>query len=141
MLVALLVLPFQFLFAGIPSVEIRDALVHEVKVTPTGFALIVSGDIRIGWVTGLKADHALLTQPHGNPAFVVENREEYEKRIRSYVGNKITVQVWGDILTIENGRVTRIHGGQVNPLYPTKEESPKWHISNLFDKDNTQVQE
>jgi len=122
LLVALLTLPFQFLFAGIPSVEIREALVHEVRETPTGFALVISGDIRIGSVTGLKADHAVLTQPHGNPAFVVENRENYEKRLKSYVGKKVTVQVWGDILTIESGRVTRIHGGQVNPLYPTNEE-------------------
>ena len=91
--------------------EIREALVHEVRKTPTGFALVVSGDIRIGTTTGLKADHAILTQPFGHPAFVVVNRQQYEERLRSYVGKKVTVQVWGDILTIELGRVTKIYGG------------------------------
>ena len=122
LLITILALPFQILSAGAPSVEIREALVHEVKKTPTGFALVISGDITIGRVSGLKADHAILTQPFGNPAFYVHDREKYEKRLRSYVGKKISVQVWGDILTIESGRVTKIHGGQVNPLYPTKEE-------------------
>ena len=122
LLITVLTLPVQILFAGQPSVEIREALVHEVKKTPTGFALVISGDISIGRVTGLKADHAVLTQPYGNPTFYVHDRDKYEKRLRSYVGKKISVQVWGDILTIESGRVTKIHGGHVNPLYPTKEE-------------------
>ncbi len=128
-----LALNLQNLFAGAPSVEIREALVHDVKKTPTGFALIVSGDITIGRVTGLKADHAVLTQPFGNPAYYVHDRNKYEKRLRSYIGKKITVQVWGDILTIEAGRVTKIHGGQVNPLYPTKEE----HALNLQEPKET----
>ena len=129
--ISVFLLPIQTLFAGAPSVEIREALVHEVRETPTGFALVVSGDIRIGSVTGLKADHAVVTQPFGNPTFLIQDRDKYEKRLRSYVGKKITVQVWGDILTIESGRVTKIHGGQVEPLYPTKEESPVYHVSNL----------
>ncbi len=121
-LIALFVAHAQTLFGGMPSVEIREALVHEVRKTRTGFALIVSGDIRIGNITGLKADHAVLTQPYGHPAFVVENRKLYEARLRSYVGKLVTVQVWGDILTIESGVVTKIHGGSVNPLSPTDEE-------------------
>ena len=121
-IIASLVLNSQTLLGGAPSVEIREAIVHEVRKTPTGFALVISGDIIIGTVTGLKADHAILTQPFGNPAFHVANEAEYEARLRSYVGKSVTVQVWGDILTIESGRVTKIHGGQVNPLYPTNEE-------------------
>jgi hypothetical protein len=139
LLAALSVLPFQFSRAGAPSVEILEALVHEVKETPTGFSLVVSGEVRIGSVKGLKADHAVLTQPHGNPAFVVEDRESYEKRLRSYVGKKITVQVWGDILTIESGRITRIHGGQVHPLYPTREESPNWYASRSSANSNSET--
>ena len=138
-LVAFLILVAQPLFAGIPSVEIREALVHEVKETPTGFALIVSGDIRIGKVEGLKADHAVVTQPHGNPAFYIHDRENYEKRLRSYIGKKITVQVWGDILTIESGRVTKIHGGHVSPLHPRKEEKPKLRANGQNSANNEQL--
>jgi len=115
-------MPIQSLIAGAPSVEILEAYVHEVKEIPTGFALVVSGDIVIGTVSGLKADHAILTQPFGNPAFHIEDKGKYEERLRSYVGKKVAVQVWGDILTIESGRVTKIYGGQVHPLYPTNEE-------------------
>jgi len=134
LLITILTLPIQSLIAGAPNVQILEAYVHEVRKTPTGFALVVSGDIRIGTVTGLKADHAVVTQPFGNATFFINDPEKYEKRLRSYIGKKITVQVWGDILTIESGRVTKIHGGQVNPLYPTKEENPNYHISILADK-------
>ena len=45
LLITILALPFQILSAGAPSVEIREALVHEVKKTPTGFALVISEHI------------------------------------------------------------------------------------------------
>lgn len=131
----------QSLFAGAPGLEIKEALVHEVKETPLGYALVVSGKARVGSIEGIVAEKAIVTHPFGSPINFVEDVKAYKKRLKSLVGKKITLQVWGDIVTMTGGKITAIHGGVVPTLSPTKEENPKFHIQYIMDKAKANKQE
>lgn len=110
----------------------REALVHEVRETPLGYALVVSGKARVGSFEGIVAEKAVVTHPFGSPLNVVEDVKAYKKRLNSLIGQKIHLQVWGDIVTMTGGKITAIHGGVVPTLSPTKEENPRFHIQHII---------
>lgn len=121
--------------AGMPDVEINEALVVSVEKTPAGWVAVLSGEAALPIMAGenpdsgklvtLYADRARVMVPIGNYFYGLTMRGQaaYEARLKAMVGKKTTVQMWGAVLTIESGRIVQIIAGDVTLLRPQKGEA------------------
>jgi hypothetical protein len=121
--------------AGMPDIEAVEVLVEEIEKTPAGWVATITGELMIPTVnprnpdqwlpTTLFADKARVTVSGGNQLYALSlsGADKYEKRLKSMVGQKVFVQIWGATLTIQAGRVVQINGGDVSLLRPQKGEA------------------
>jgi hypothetical protein len=121
--------------AGMPALEMPEVLVENLEKTPAGWVATVTGLLNVvtvdptapdeGRITPLYADKARMMVPVGNQLYALSmsGAAKYEARMKSVIGTKQFVQVWGARLTIDAGRVVEIVAGDVSLLRPRLDEA------------------
>ena len=134
-LLVLLLVAVSSARAGMPDVEMEEALVEKIEKTPAGWVVFISGPMLVPIITSnnpesgalatLYADKARVMVPVGNQLYSLSlsGADSYEKRLHSMVGKKTSIQMWGATLTLEAGRVVQIVAGDVSLLRPNKGEA------------------
>jgi hypothetical protein len=121
--------------AGMPDVEMPEAVINAVDRTSAGWVAMVSGPMMVfavdcddaskGTFVKLYADNARIMVPVGNQLYALSpsGAKAYETRLRGMVGKTALIQMWGAALTLQAGRVVQIVAGDISLLRPQKAEA------------------
>jgi hypothetical protein len=133
--ITLLVLFFMALpsvIAGGPAAEFPNAYIDSVQKTSNGWIAVVTGEVKV-WArvpssdeqqfVTLYADKATLRVPVGSQLYALKDQKAYEDRLKSSVGNKELIQIWGAIVTLQAGTVKDITAGDISFLRPRGREA------------------
>lgn len=108
------------------TIQIRNALVHEIEKTVNGWEAVISGEIysfeKNGEAFLLMADRSRISMTPQTPIHEMseDDEKELEDRLNGFIGKRGWILVKEASITLENGKATKTVGKDVSLLKSKK---------------------